>query len=137
MGTTTMTIKMNALGIVAADMKRSLEFYAALGLDVPEFNPAEDHAECDLGNGVKLMWDTPELVKQFLPGYVHGSGCSMGMAFECDSPAAVDSAHRRVVDAGFGSQAEPWDAFWGQRYAIVTDPDGNAVSLYAPLEAKD
>jgi catechol 2,3-dioxygenase-like lactoylglutathione lyase family enzyme len=28
---------------------------------------------------------------------------------------------------------EPYDAFWGQRYANVADPDGNAVDLFAPL----
>jgi uncharacterized glyoxalase superfamily protein PhnB len=29
---------------------------------------------------------------------------------------------------------EPWDAFWGQRYALLRDPDGVEVNLYAPLE---
>jgi hypothetical protein len=28
---------------------------------------------------------------------------------------------------------KPWDAFWGQRYAVVHDPDGNGVDLLAPL----
>ena len=28
---------------------------------------------------------------------------------------------------------EPWDAFWGQRYASVKDPDGNQIDLFAPL----
>jgi uncharacterized glyoxalase superfamily protein PhnB len=27
----------------------------------------------------------------------------------------------------------PWDAFWGQRYATVLDPDGNSVDLFAAL----
>jgi uncharacterized glyoxalase superfamily protein PhnB len=27
----------------------------------------------------------------------------------------------------------PFDAFWGQRYATVLDPDGNTVDLFAPL----
>ena len=27
----------------------------------------------------------------------------------------------------------PWDAFWGQRYAMIRDPDGNEVDLFAPL----
>jgi uncharacterized glyoxalase superfamily protein PhnB len=26
------------------------------------------------------------------------------------------------------------DAFWGQRYATVLDPDGNSVDLFASLE---
>ena len=27
---------------------------------------------------------------------------------------------------------KPWDAFWGQRYAVLHDPDGHQVDLYAP-----
>jgi uncharacterized glyoxalase superfamily protein PhnB len=38
-----------------------------------------------------------------------------------------------VVAAGFRSKKDPWDAFWGQRYAQVIDPDDNAVDLFAPL----
>jgi uncharacterized glyoxalase superfamily protein PhnB len=38
--------------------------------------------------------------------------------------------YREVVDSGFESEREPWDAFWGQRFAIVKDPDGNVVSFY-------
>ena len=38
-----------------------------------------------------------------------------------------------LVEAGYTGEKEPWDAFWGQRYAIVQDPDGNGVDLFAPL----
>lgn len=38
------------------------------------------------------------------------------------------------MDAGHEGHLAPWDAVWGQRYATVHDPDGNAVGLYAPLE---
>jgi uncharacterized glyoxalase superfamily protein PhnB len=37
------------------------------------------------------------------------------------------------VAAGYHSELEPFDAFWGQRYATVLDPDGNGVDLFAPL----
>jgi catechol 2,3-dioxygenase-like lactoylglutathione lyase family enzyme len=30
---------------------------------------------------------------------------------------------------------EPWDAFWGMRYAVVRDPDGTPVDLFARLPA--
>lgn len=36
------------------------------------------------------------------------------------------------IDHGLGHKA-PWDAFWGQRYAVVVDPDGNLVDLFADL----
>jgi catechol 2,3-dioxygenase-like lactoylglutathione lyase family enzyme len=128
-----MTPKMNAIGIVTADMARSLEFYSLLGLQTPAFNPDEDHFECDLGNGTRLMWDTLKLAQDFLPGYDHGKGGSIGLAFECGSASEVNEAHAKLASAGFRTLAEPWDAFWGQRYAIVADPDDNAISLYAAL----
>lgn len=133
MGNTTKTLKMNAIGIVASDMKRSLEFYAILGVPVPEFDASEDHFQCQLDGGLSLMWDTVDLVKNFLPNYEHGKGSSLGLCFECSSPAEVDEIHGRLMAAGFESLAAPWDAFWGQRYSIVRDPDFNAISLYAPL----
>ena len=37
-----------------------------------------------------------------------------------------------LTDAGFKAVKEPWEAFWGQRYAAVADPDGNQVDLFAP-----
>ena len=40
---------------------------------------------------------------------------------------------QRLADAGFTGRKEPYDAFWGQRYATVADPDGNAVDIFAPL----
>jgi uncharacterized glyoxalase superfamily protein PhnB len=55
------------------------------------------------------------------------------LAFECASPAEVDETYRRVVDGGFEGKEEPFDAFWGQRYATVVDPDGNPVDVFAAL----
>jgi uncharacterized glyoxalase superfamily protein PhnB len=40
-----------------------------------------------------------------------------------------------MVSAGFDGHKEPWDAFWGQRYATLRDPDGNGVDLFAQLPA--
>jgi uncharacterized glyoxalase superfamily protein PhnB len=57
----------------------------------------------------------------------------MGLAFLCDSPADVDSTYAEILAAGYEGKAPPWDAFWGQRYASVLDPDGNQVDLFAPL----
>ena len=57
----------------------------------------------------------------------------MGMAFNAGTPAGVDEAYVAIVDAGFEGKTEPFDAFWGQRYAQVLDPDGNPVDLYASL----
>jgi uncharacterized glyoxalase superfamily protein PhnB len=78
------------------------------------------------------MFDTVEMMKQFTDWH-EPSGHRMGLAFLCESPAEVDETVGRLRDAGYDVAKEPWDAFWGQRYAQVSDPDGNLVDLFAPL----
>ena len=57
----------------------------------------------------------------------------MSLAFQAGSPAEVDEAYAALTGAGADGHLEPWDAFWGMRYAMVHDPDGNGVDLFAPL----
>jgi uncharacterized glyoxalase superfamily protein PhnB len=58
------------------------------------------------------------------------------LAFDCGSPAEVDATHDVLVAAGSPSHLAPWDAFWGMRYAVVLDPDGNHVELFAALPSE-
>ena len=124
--------QLNALGIVVSEMARSIRFYRLLGLDVPE-TPDEGHVDTFLANGVRFMLDTEETVKSFRPDWARQTGNQLGIAFECASPAEVDEVYTRVTGAGFHGEKEPWDAFWGQRYAQLQDPDGVPVDLYASL----
>ena len=39
--------------------------------------------------------------------------------------------HAELSELGAGSHLAPFDAFWGQRYATVLDPDGIRVGLDA------
>jgi catechol 2,3-dioxygenase-like lactoylglutathione lyase family enzyme len=124
--------QLNAIGIVVSDMERTIRFYRLLGLDVPE-TPGEGHVETSLPNGFRLMFDTEEIMRSFRPEWTRGRGNQVALAFECASPAEVDETYRRLVEAGFHSEKEPWDAFWGQHYAQLLDPDGVGVDLYASL----
>ena len=120
-----------AIGIVTKDMKESVRFYRLLGIDVPE--PSGDHLDVTLPSGVRLMWDALELIKQLEPEWVEPKGHRMNLAFECESPGDVDATHAKVAAAGFRSKKAPWDAFWGQRYAQLIDPDENVVDIFAAL----
>ena len=124
--------ELNAIGIITSDMGRSIGFYRVLGLDVPE-TPDEGHVDTFLPNGMRLMLDSEEVIRSFLPDWARTDGNQIALAFECDSPAEVDEVYARVVAAGFAGEKEPWDAFWGQRYALLRDPDGVEVNLYASL----
>lgn len=129
-----MDAHLEAVGIVVKDMARSLAFYRMLGVDVPADSDDQPHVEATLGNGLKLMWDTEETILSFYPERKAPSGGSrMDLCFGFDSPAEVDAAYQELVDAGFHGEKAPWDAFWGQRYALVHDPDGNGIDLFAAV----
>ena len=123
---------LNALGIVTSDMGTSIRFYRLLGLDVPE-TPGEGHVDTFLPNGVRFMLDSEEVVRSFEPDWTRQTGNQLSLAFELQSAAEVDDLYERIVAAGFEGHKAPWDAFWGQRYAQVRDPDGVPVDLYAPI----
>jgi uncharacterized glyoxalase superfamily protein PhnB len=124
--------QLNAIGITVSDLKRSLQFYRLLGLDLPE-DPSDDHIEATMANGTRLMFDTEEVIRSFLPDWKRADGNQVSLAFECASPAEVDATYARAVADGFHGEKEPWDAFWGQRYAQLLDPNGVGVDLYAAL----
>ena len=84
---------------------------------------------------MRLMLDTVELVKSFSDWEPASGGHRMGLAFRCAGAADVDRLHAAMTAVGYRSAADPFDAFWGQRYATVADPDGNPVDLYAALPA--
>jgi len=126
--------ELNAIGIAVSDMHRSLQFYRLLGLEFPDA-PGEAHVEATMANGTRLMFDSEDVIRSFLPDWSRADGNQVSLAFECASPAEVDEVYARVVAAGFEGEKEPWDAFWGQRYALLGDPDGARVNLYAALDA--
>ena len=123
---------LDMVGFVTGDIGAALAFYRLLGLEIPEGVESEGHVEVITPNGYRLAWDTEEVVKSFVPDWQGGSG-KIAIAFKCDTTAEVDSLYKKVVDAGYHGEKEPWDAFWGQRYAVVKDPDGNPIDIFCPL----
>jgi catechol 2,3-dioxygenase-like lactoylglutathione lyase family enzyme len=124
--------RLDAVGIICADLAKSRRFYGLLGLEFPDKD--DDHIEATAPGGLRVMLDKLELIRSLDPEWVPPVGHRMSLAFRCDSPDDVNRTFARVVQSGFRSKdTAPYDAFWGQRYASVFDPDGNVVDLFADL----
>lgn len=132
-----MTPTFNAIGLAVADMATSLAFYRRLGLTFPPGAEQEPHVEVELPGGIRLMWDTLALLASFDPGVQPREGAKDGpsLAFLCADPAEVDTVYAELTAAGHTGRKAPWDAEWGQRYALVEDPDGYQVDLFAWVKA--
>jgi catechol 2,3-dioxygenase-like lactoylglutathione lyase family enzyme len=125
--------KPDLISIVVKDMAAALVFYRLLDLDIPLDADAEAHVETTTPGGFRLAWDTADLMSTIHGEWPEPSGHRMVLAFECENPAGVDSLYDQLTSAGYHGHKPPWDAFWGQRYAVVYDPDGNLVDLFADL----
>ena len=128
-----MQARLDLIGIVVEDMARSLAFYRRLGLDIPPDSDDQPHVETTLAGGLRLAWDAVTTIRSFDPEWAPPSGSPrVALAFRFETPAEVDAAYAELTGAGFEGHKAPWDAFWGMRYAVVHDPDGNGVDLFAP-----
>ena len=123
--------ELEAFGITTAGMAASLRFYGLLG--VATTDPDEEHVEARTTAQVRLMWDTEDLIRRVEPDLPSPVRQRVVLAFRCASPGDVDATYKRIMDGGYEGKTEPWDAFWGQRFAYLRDPDGNTVALFAPL----
>jgi catechol 2,3-dioxygenase-like lactoylglutathione lyase family enzyme len=128
--------RLDVIGLTVSDMARSLAFYRRLGLDIPPDADAAPHVEVPLPGGLRLAWDTVDVIRSVDSEWKPPSGANrIDLAFRVDGPADVDRAYAELLQLGYSGHNPPWDAFWGQRYATVLDPDSNTVHLFAPLDA--
>ncbi|ANZ95342.1 glyoxalase [Brochothrix thermosphacta] len=126
-------MKLDMVGIIVKDMKASLAFYRALGFSFPDNAEKEAYVEVDQG-GVRLSFNTEEMVTPLFGELEKPKGQRIELAFLCENVQELDRLYDNVIAKGYQGVREPWDAFWGQRYCILENVDGNLISLFVPLE---
>lgn len=124
-------MKLDMVGLVVEDMAKAVTFYETLGFTVSEERGA-DYLEL-INEGVRLSLNSREMVASIYGFFPEKNGDTIELAFLCHSPAEVDQKVAVIQAAGYEVFKAPWDAFWGQRYSIIKDVDGNLLSLFANL----
>ncbi len=125
-------VVLDQYNLVVSDVGAAVEFYRLLGVEFSERDPqwADRHVSARAG-GVDLDIDSEAFARQWDPGWRGGAGV---LGFKLESREAVDERHAALTQAGYRSQLAPHDAFWGARYAIVEDPDGNPVGIMSAVD---
>jgi len=130
-------IVLNQLNLVAHDFDRTLAFYRRLGVEIPE-RPSPGgirHAEVTLANGFVLEFDNLALARTYNAAWRQPAGGSRALiGFSVATREAVDERYADLIAAGYEGRQPPYDTFWGARYAVVADPDGNDVGIMSPLD---
>jgi uncharacterized glyoxalase superfamily protein PhnB len=89
-----------------------------------------------MAGGVTVELDNVEMARIWHAGWRDKQGGGPVLGFSLPSRQAVDDCYAELTAAGATGRQPPCDAFWGSRYAIVEDPDGNDVGLMSPVDDK-
>ncbi|MGH2632013.1 MAG: VOC family protein [Tepidiformaceae bacterium] len=126
------------VNLVVANMPATLEFYRRLGVEIadPPAEAADRHRSTSGNGGINIDFDSVDFAKVWDQGWQGDAADASGvvLGFRLSSREAVDKLYADLTGAGYRAQQAPYDAFWGARYAIIEDPDGNAVGLMSPAD---
>lgn len=130
-------IRLDQMNLIVGDVRASRAFYSRLGLDFgPEHDPVwSDHHVSAHGDDapIDVDLDSQSFAAKWNGGWPGGPGLVLG--FKVGSRHEVDELVAELVADGVPLQQGPFDAFWGARYAVVSDPDGNGVGIMSPPDA--
>lgn len=128
-----MNVTLKTVGLVARSLPVTVEFYRALGFDIPLPNPGVVNIDFTTPSGVTFGFLDAASAAEADPSFVFDPDAAqlINLQFICTTPGDVDATFERLVAAGHPPHSAPWDAPWGQRFARVRDPDGRIVNLYA------
>ena len=133
---------LDQIDLVMRDVEAGIAFYRALGVEIPESSvwrtpSGVHHVDITTPGGLQIHFDSAALAKTYNRGWREPSastGSRCLLTFHVESRDEVDRLHAKLTDLGHASSQPPYDAFWGARYAIVEDPDGNHVGLMSPSD---
>ncbi len=130
--------RFSQINLVVRNMAETLRFYRLIGLEPPQETVWESgghghHVKVAGEAKLDIEFDSQKLARHYNSGFAAERGrVVIGVAVE--SRAAVDELWETLITDGAQGLQPPYDAFWGARYAIVEDPDGNPVGLMSPID---
>jgi catechol 2,3-dioxygenase-like lactoylglutathione lyase family enzyme len=124
-----MGIQLGMVVLDVRDVRRSVDFYRLLGLDVPDPLPGRPVTLHRMDSGVSIVigeglgaagdptWTRPE------------GGYQVFLEFFVGDDAAVDAEWEKLTGAGHHGRKAPSKEGPGPYGALVDDPDGNVILI--------
>lgn len=131
------TPRLDQINLIVSDMDATVAFYRRLGLDIPDTEPQwqEEHRSATAPGGIDLDLDSAAFARTWNAGLPETRrGGTVIVGFRLASREDVDIVYADMTGAGYRGQQAPYDAFWGSRYAVLEDPDGNSVGIMSPRD---
>jgi uncharacterized glyoxalase superfamily protein PhnB len=127
-------VRISQVTLVVGSTAASAAFYRRLGLAVPE-DDDDVHVEIPQAPApISLELDAVESASLWNASWRAGGGTNVVVGVSVPSREDVDALYAALTSTGAPAVQPPFDAFWGGRYAIVADPDGNQVGVMSPVD---
>lgn len=125
------------INLIVADLERSRAFYDRLGIAFRARNrdgegPAE--AWVSTNTGITVVLHSVAFASWWDEDAPQPSAGGPQVDLEFESVERLDEVIAGLDAFGATTVKPPTDMPWGQRFAIVRDPDGHRVGLKAPLD---
>lgn len=126
------------VNLVVANLRRSRHFYEQLGFTFrsrsrPDVSTTEAWVSVDAG--VTLVLHSPDFASWWDPNTPGPTAGGPQTDLELDSADRLDTVVAELRAHGAAIAKAPMNMPWGQRFAIVVDPDGYRIGLKAPPAA--
>ncbi|MEO1058668.1 MAG: VOC family protein [Actinomycetota bacterium] len=128
------------INLLVRDMAATTEFYRLLELDFADAfewpaGSGAQHIDDMVGDGAYMAFDNAPMARIWAGGFdADRPAGNVVVGLMVETRDDVDRLVDQVRNAGHDVACEPYDAFFGSRYAIVIDPDGNQVGLKSPID---
>lgn len=124
------------INVIVADLEASRSFYERLGLEFRSRNrhgegPAE--AWVSVNPSVTVVLHSTSFASWWDETAPQPRAGGPQIDLELDSVADLEHVLAELATLGATTVKPPTDMTWGQRFAIVLDPDGHRIGLKAPL----
>jgi catechol 2,3-dioxygenase-like lactoylglutathione lyase family enzyme len=133
-----MSLELYMVGLIVKDMAATLAFYRRLGLAIPDGSETKPHVQVKMENGLTLFFDSkpsrwdPQFDEQHDYGRgAAGNGYPVVLEFYLKEQATLEAKYAELVEYGYEGFREPYLMPYGMYFAMVKDPDGNAILLSA------
>jgi len=131
-------LQFDQVNIVVPDVVGAVEFLRSLGAEMPEVSDewaewAPHHARFPaVSEGFDADLDSPAFAAHW--GGLPRDFTGVVVNLRTDDRIAVDATFDRAMELGAEGLREPYDAFWGARYAVVRGPGPIIVGIMSPAD---
>ena len=127
------------INIVTPDVAGAAGFLRALGVQLPELSDewmdwAAHHVEFPTASeGFDADLDSPAFAAHW--GGLADDFTGVVINLRAEDRDTVDATFDRALGLGAKGLREPYDAFWGARYAVLQGPGSIVVGIMSPADS--